>query len=143
MISEHDCLWCRGLEFHDLKNARHELFGFIEPLAFCDAHNIHKPLLKLMHRIPEFHVATQGKQCDCLFCILGIDRVCAGLKNCIDVDRLVAFFWETRDGAIDIEPLAMPSESKVRFKFVPMFLDQRPVKFHFEFVSHEGHGRIG
>jgi len=37
-----------GLEYHDLENARHELLGFTEILAFRDARDIHKPLLEIM-----------------------------------------------------------------------------------------------
>jgi len=45
---------------HALKNARQKFLGFREPLAFRDA-RIHKPILKLVYRGPEFHVAANGK----------------------------------------------------------------------------------
>jgi len=81
-----------------------------------------------------------------MFCIVGIDRVCAALvfqQDFVNVNRLVKFCWETRYGAIHVEAVAVSSESKVRFKLVSMLHDKRPVKLNFEFVPHEGHDRIG
>ena len=59
-INETDCSWRRGLELHDVQNVRQQLLGFGEPLAFRDARDIHKPLLKILHLAPEFNITAQG-----------------------------------------------------------------------------------